>query len=109
MNSKNTERPFDLIVFGASGFTGRLIAETLQNGAGDGLKWALAGRSLAKLSEVRALIGAPDSLPLIAADANDSASMTQLASQTRVLISTVGPYQLHGEKLVLACAATGPD
>ncbi len=109
MKSKNTERPFDLIVFGASGFTGRLIAETLQNGAGDGLKWALAGRSLAKLSEVRALIGAPDSLPLITADANDSVSMTQLAGQTRVLISTVGPYQLHGEKLVLACAAAGTD
>ncbi len=102
---------FDLIVFGATGFTGRLVAEVLQStgGAHGSVRWALAGRSAPRLAAVRDAIGAPASLPLIEADATDAAALQALARRTRVVLSTVGPYQLHGEPLVQACAAAGTD
>ena len=103
--------PLDLIVFGATGFTGRLVAEFLQSacaGAGH-LRWALAGRSAARLAAVRDAIGAPSTLPLIEADATDAAALHALARSTRVVLTTVGPYQLHGEPLLQACAAVGTD
>jgi short subunit dehydrogenase-like uncharacterized protein len=102
---------FDVIVFGATGFTGRLVAEYLNArcGVGRSVSWAVAGRNREKLAQVRDLIGAPSSLPLLQAEASDPASMTALARQGRVVISTVGPYQLHGEPLVRACAESGSD
>jgi short subunit dehydrogenase-like uncharacterized protein len=102
---------FDVIVFGATGFTGRLVAEYLNArcGVGRSVSWAIAGRNREKLAQVRDLIGAPSSLPLLQAEASDPASMTALARQGRVVISTVGPYQLHGEPLVRACAESGSD
>ena len=111
---KDTPRPFDLIVFGATGFTGRLVAEYLLQAYGAGgspgaPRWAMAGRSADKLAEVRRGIGAPDSLPLITADATDPAAMAALVRQTRAVITTVGPYQWHGEALVTACAEGGTD
>jgi len=101
----------DLIVFGATGFTGRLVADYLNRryGVGGELSWAMAGRSAAKLAEVRALIGAPASLPLLVADAGDAKSLKQLVAQAKVVITTVGPYQRHGEALVRACAEVGTD
>jgi short subunit dehydrogenase-like uncharacterized protein len=104
-------KEFDLIVFGATGFTGRLVAEYLYTryGVGDELRWAMAGRSAARLADVRTLIGAPDTLPLISANAGDSAALTALVARASVVITTVGPYQLHGEALVCACAAAGTD
>ena len=106
-------RPLDLIVFGATGFTGRLVAEYLQASQRSGLyrdlRWALAGRSLARLQAVRNEIGGPEDLPLIATDATDATALAALARQTRVVITTVGPYQLHGEPLLAACAAAGTD
>jgi short subunit dehydrogenase-like uncharacterized protein len=71
--------------------------------------WAIAGRDPAKLAQVRDRIGAPVSLPLIRADASDASTLAAMAAQARVVISTVGPYQLHGEPLVRACAAGGTD
>ncbi|MDM4766254.1 saccharopine dehydrogenase NADP-binding domain-containing protein [Pelomonas sp. SE-A7] len=105
------ERPYDLILFGATGFTGRLVAEYLlkRYGADGELRWALAGRNPARLAEVRAGLGAPESLPLLQADAADAAALARLAAQTRAVITTVGPYQLHGEPLVRACAEAGTD
>ena len=102
---------FDLIVYGATGFTGRLVAEYLLKTyqVGGDVKWAMAGRSSAKLAEVRDLIGAPDSLPLLVADAHDSAALEALAARTRVMITTAGPYQLYGSPLVGACAKVGCD
>lgn len=102
---------FDVIVFGATGFTGRLVAEYLhaRYGVGRTVSWAIAGRNRGKLAQVRDLIGAPSSLPLLQADASDPASMAALARQGRVVISTVGPYQLHGEPLVSACVESGTD
>ena len=113
MPSSNA-RPFDLIVFGATGFTGRLVAEYLFQsygaGAGPGaIRWAMAGRSASKLAEVRRMIGAPDSLPLITADAGDPAAMAALVRQAQAVITTVGPYQRYGQTLVRACAEGGTD
>jgi len=102
---------FDIVVYGATGFTGQLVAEYLAaNYRGDrDLKWAMAGRSLDKLASVRDAIGAPADTPLIVADAGDPASLQAMVGQTRSVLSTVGPYQLYGSELVAACAASGTD
>ena len=98
---------FDIIVYGATGFTGRLVAEYLAAAYPGRGRWAMAGRSLTKLEEVRELIGAPADTPLVTANADDPASLRALCERTAVVLSTVGPYQLYGSDLVAACAATG--
>ncbi|MDE2412398.1 MAG: saccharopine dehydrogenase NADP-binding domain-containing protein [Sphingomonadales bacterium] len=104
------DRPLDIVVYGATGYTGRLVAEYLAHHHKDsGLKWAMAGRSLDKLAEVRDLIGASEETPLIVANSDDPASMKALAESTRVVVTTVGPYQLYGEPLVKACVEAGTD
>ncbi|MBR1120592.1 saccharopine dehydrogenase NADP-binding domain-containing protein [Bradyrhizobium lablabi] len=102
---------FDIVVYGATGFTGQLVAEYLaEHYKGDGnLKWALAGRSKDKLASVRDAVGAPADTPLIVADAGDVASLKAMVEQTRSVIAGVGPYQLFGSDLVALCAATGTD
>ncbi|MGB3712495.1 MAG: saccharopine dehydrogenase NADP-binding domain-containing protein [Erythrobacter sp.] len=103
---------FDIIVYGATGYTGRLVAEHFvreYGGANDGPKWAMAGRNKAKLEDVRTLIGAPDDTPLVVADADSREAMEAMAKRAKVVISTVGPYQLYGDELVTACARTGTD
>jgi short subunit dehydrogenase-like uncharacterized protein len=102
---------FDIIVYGATGFTGQLVAEYLAaNYTGkENPKWAMAGRSLDKLASVRDAIGAPADTALIEADAGNPASLKAMVDQTKSVISTVGPYQLYGSDLVEACAATGTD
>ena len=102
---------FDIVVYGATGFTGQLVAEYLAaNYAGQGApRWAMAGRSLDKLASVRDAIGAPADTALIKADASDSASLKAMIDQTKSVLSTVGPYQLYGSELVAACAASGTD
>jgi short subunit dehydrogenase-like uncharacterized protein len=98
-------RDFDVVVYGATGFTGRLVAGYLTlTGA---TRWAMAGRDMAKLEDVRDLIGAPVNTPLITADADDAASLRALAERATVVLTTVGPYQHYGSALVAACAATG--
>ena len=103
------KREFDLIVYGATGYTGRLIAEYLATSyrGDDARSWAIAGRSTDKLQKVRADIGAPDDLPLVKANADDPTSLRSMCERTAVIVTTVGPYQLNGAKLVAACAATG--
>jgi short subunit dehydrogenase-like uncharacterized protein len=100
-------REFDIIVYGATGYTGRLVAEYLKTKTG--LKWAMAGRSADKLAEVRDLIGAAADTPLIVADASDPASLDSMVKRTKVVLTTVGPYQLYGNELVEACVANGTD
>lgn len=98
-------KDFDIIVYGATGFTGRLVAEYLaQTGA---TRWAMAGRSLTKLQQVRDEIGAPADTPLIVADSDDPATLKTMCERTEVVLTTVGPYQLYGNDLVAACAETG--
>ncbi|SHH41644.1 saccharopine dehydrogenase family protein [Bradyrhizobium erythrophlei] len=102
---------FDIVVYGATGFTGQLVAEYLAahyTGA-SAPKWAMAGRSLDKLAAVRDAIGAPADTALIQADASDPASLKAMIDQTGSVLSTVGPYQLYGSELVAACAASGTD
>jgi short subunit dehydrogenase-like uncharacterized protein len=104
-------KPHDLIVFGATGFTGRLVAEYLHTtyGVGRDVKWAMAGRSLDKLQKVRDELGIGEDLPLLVADASDTAALKKLVAQARVVITTVGPYQLYGNELVAVCAEAGTD
>ena len=100
----------DIVVYGATGFTGQLVAEYLAAHYRDGsLKWAMAGRSKDKLASVRDAIGAPADTPLIVADAGDAASLKAMLAQTRSVISTVGPYQLYGNELIAACVESGTD
>lgn len=131
------ERPLDLVVFGATSFVGRLLCEELLrlHGAGaraGALRWGLAGRSRARLEALRASLGERDaavpgagargsaaqddaaqgdaaSLPLLVADAGDGGALAPLCRQARTIVSTVGPYAMHGEPLVAACAASGTD
>lgn len=103
-----SEREFEVVVFGATGFTGRLVAEYIAGRHAD-VKWAMAGRSQSKLEEVRDLMGAPKGTPLIVADSDDEESLSALAARTKAVITTVGPYQLYGEPLVAACVAAGTD
>ena len=110
--SSRAKREFDIVVYGATGYTGRLVAEYLVQHYGtraDAPKWAMAGRSQTKLQEVRDLIGAPADTALIVADADDPASLAAMAARTRAILTTVGPYQLYGEPMVAACAAAGTD
>lgn len=101
-------REFDVIVYGATGFTGRLVAEYLQQTYGTtGPKWAMAGRSLSKLQDVRDEMGIAADVSLITANSDDPASLAEMAERATVVISAVGPYQLYGSELVEACAATG--
>jgi short subunit dehydrogenase-like uncharacterized protein len=104
-------RGYDVIVYGATGFTGRLVAEHMlaTYGVGRDVRWAMAGRSKTKLEQVRSEIGAPADLPLVIADASDPASLLAMAKSARAIITTVGPYQLYGEPMVAACVEAGTD
>jgi saccharopine dehydrogenase (NAD+, L-glutamate forming) len=107
------DRDFDIVLFGATGFTGELTAAYLAEHAPAGCRWALAGRNATKLEAVRARLVKinPEcaDLPLLHADANDPQSLRAVAEATRVVITTVGPYLLYGEPLVAACAEAGTD
>ncbi len=102
---------FDIVLYGATGFTGQLVAEYLAAQYGDDkkLRWAMAGRSRDKLASVRDAIGAAADIPLIIADASDPASLQAMVDQAKVVITTVGPYQLYGSDLLVACVASGTD
>lgn len=100
------DREFDVVVFGATGFVGRLLAGYLvRHAPAAGLRIGLAGRSEARLRAVRAqLAGAASAWPLVFADSTDAPSLSRLANATRVVVSVVGPYRPHGLALVEACA-----
>ncbi|MEV6367599.1 saccharopine dehydrogenase NADP-binding domain-containing protein [Micromonospora musae] len=107
------ERAYDVVLFGATGFTGGLTAEYLARHAPPGLRWALAGRNPDRLAAVRDRLTAIDptlaELPLLTADTTDPRTLRALAEQTRVVASTVGPFIRHGEPLVAAAATAGTD
>lgn len=112
---KNTRATdFDVILWGATGFTGRLVAEYLARTQGShGARWALAGRDRGKLEQVRAGLAAIEprcaELPLLVGDAKDAASLEAMVGRTRVVCTTVGPYARYGSELVAACARQGVD
>jgi len=106
-----TDRTFDIVVYGASGFTGRLVAEYLNTtyGVGGDLKWAMAGRSASKLASVRDEMGIPGDVPFVIADAGQPETLKAMAESAKVVLTTVGPYQLYGEPLLAACAEAGTN
>ncbi|MXO86572.1 saccharopine dehydrogenase [Altererythrobacter aurantiacus] len=107
-----SSREFDIVVYGATGYTGRLVAEHFVREYGEaanGPKWAMAGRTLSKLEAVREEIGAPATVPLIVADADEPDTLAAMCERTRVVLTTVGPYTLYGEPLVKACCDAGTD
>lgn len=109
-NNKQNQRQYDVVVWGASGFTGKLVTEYLsaQYGTGRELRWAIAGRNQAKLAAIRTELGiGPGDLPIIVSDSFDSEAMRRLASDTKVVLSTVGPYAKYGSVLLAACVTHG--
>ena len=102
---------FDIIIYGATGFTGRLVVEYMLTREPEvpQVRWAMAGRSADKLAAVRDEVGAPTDTPLIVADADQPETLDDLVRQTRCVLSTVGPYTHYGEPLVAACARNGTD
>jgi short subunit dehydrogenase-like uncharacterized protein len=103
------QRELDLVLYGATGFVGKLTAEYLAR-AGDGVRIALAGRSTDRLRAVRDTLGdAAADWPLLAADASQPSTLNAMAERTRVVVTTVGPYARYGLPLVQACAAAGTD
>jgi short subunit dehydrogenase-like uncharacterized protein len=104
-----SERTYDVVLFGATGFTGKLVAEYLARAAGT-LRWAIAGRNREKLESVRAGLGAgAAAVPVLVADSADRPSLDRIAREARVVCSTVGPFTLHGRELVAACVDAGTD
>ena len=109
MSMTKADREFDIIVYGASGFTGRLVAEYMQQQYGRSVNWAMAGRSAEKLAQVRDEMGIDAATPLVTANADSADDMAAMVARTKVIITTVGPYQLYGDALLAACAAAGTD
>jgi short subunit dehydrogenase-like uncharacterized protein len=112
-SDRSSDRHYDVVVFGATGFAGRLTAEYLARHAPAGCRWALAGRNPRKLAAVRDEMAAINpscaDLPLLSADVEDERSLRDVAESTRVIATTVGPYVLYGDGLVAACAVAGTD
>ncbi len=111
-SGQTANKRFDLVVFGATSFVGQILTDYLVNTcrSDPDLRWAIAGRSRDKLEVLKASLGsAGAALEILLADAGDSDSLKHLCAQTRVVVSTVGPYALHGEPLVRACVESGTD
>ncbi len=104
-------REYGIIVYGATGYTGRLVCEYLnrQYGVNGDVKWAMAGRSQAKLEAVRDEMSIPVDVPLVVADASDYGSVENMVKSAQVILTTVGPYQLYGSDVVRACSEAGTD
>ena len=106
----SSERPHEIVVYGASGFVGRLVADYLAGAAPDGMSIALGGRSQEKLERVRSEINPRAAeWPIVIADSSDSDALAAMARATRVVATTVGPYHRGGLKLVDACVDAGTD
>ena len=106
-----SEREFDVVVFGASGYTGKLVAEYIQSEYGENgsVKWAIAGRNREKLEGIREELGLSADLSVLEVDSNDQGSLNAMTSSTKCVLTTVGPYQLYGSNLVESCAKNGTD
>ncbi|MEV6117062.1 saccharopine dehydrogenase NADP-binding domain-containing protein [Streptomyces sp. NPDC052109] len=106
---KRADRPYDLVLFGATGFVGTLTAEYLAAHAPKELRWAVAGRDTGKLERLRERLPGGADVGVLRADVTEPASLRALAQHARVVATTVGPYVLYGEDLVAACADAGTD
>jgi len=106
-----SDKNFDVVVYGATGFTGKLVVEYMLNQYGNdqSLSWAMAGRSHEKLVAVRDALGVSSDVPLLTVDSNDEESIASMVKQSRCVLTTVGPYQLYGSNIVQQCVAHGTD
>ena len=106
-----SERKFDVIVFGATGYTGKLVAEYMKDEYGDdeSIKWAIAGRNMEKLMLVKNDLGLKDEIEMIEVDSSDKDALNKMTCSTKCVLTTVGPYQLYGSDLVQSCASNGTD
>ena len=107
----NNDNKFDVVIYGATGFTGKLVAEYMvsQYGHNQDITWAMAGRNINKLEKVRDEIGAHEETPLLIVDSEDKESLNVMTAQAKCILTTVGPYQLYGSDLVKSCAEAGTD
>jgi short subunit dehydrogenase-like uncharacterized protein len=107
----SAKRELDIVVYGATGYTGKLVVEYMRGryGPDDGVQWAIAGRSLEKLQALGEELALPASVSLIQADAGDQSSLDDMVARAQVVLTTVGPYQTYGNELIAACAAAGTD
>ena len=107
----NNDNKFDVVIYGATGFTGKLVAEYMvsQYGHNQDITWAMAGRNINKLEKVRDEIGAHEETPLLIVDSEDKESLNIMTAQAKCILTTVGPYQLYGSDLVKSCAEAGTD
>lgn len=104
------DKQFDVVVYGASGYTGQLVCEYLRdNYPHSELKWAIAGRNEAKLNDIKNALDLPEHTPILIADSHDQQALTEIVLATKVVITTVGPYQLYGNELIQSCAKHGTD
>jgi len=106
-----SDREFDVVIFGASGYTGKLVAEYMQDQYGDdiSIKYAIAGRNTEKLLEVKKDLNLNEDIKILEVDSNDLDSLDKMTSSAKCILTTVGPYQLYGSKLVESCAKNGTD
>ena len=107
----NVENKFDFIIFGASGFTGKLVVEyALEKYTDDkSVSWAIAGRNETKLHQLKDEMNIPDDVGIFIVESDDQNSIEEMLAQTKCVLTTVGPYQLYGEKLIRSCIASGTD
>ena len=107
----NNIKEYDFVVYGATGFTGKLVVEYLVHKYSNNsqIKWALAGRNLEKLESVAVSKNVPEGTGLLEVDSNNIASIEEMISKTKCVLTTVGPYQLYGNDIVSACAKSGID
>ena len=104
---KMADKKFDIIIYGATSFVGQIITRYMHDQFADGsIRWAIAGRSHSKLQKISDAIGL-SGVEIIVADAADEGALRQICAQTKVVMSTVGPYALYGDLLVMVCATTG--
>ena len=106
-----SEREFDVIVFGASGYTGKLVAEYMgkEYGTDESIRWAIAGRNKDKLSSVKKDLNLDESVSIIEVDSANKDSLDSMTSSAKCILTTVGPYQLYGSSLVQSCSENGTD
>ena len=106
-----SDKSFDVVIYGATGFTGKLVVEYMQEkyGKDEGISWAIAGRSEEKLNSVREELKVGSNVPQLLVDSNDTDSIASMAQQTKCVLTTVGPYQLYGANILQQCVVHGVD
>ena len=106
----NDVKNFDFVIYGATGFTGKLVVEyALKQYLNNDISWAIAGRNLKKLEDLKTKLNIPNKIGIIEVDSDDQSSIDNLVQQTRCVLTTVGPYQLYGDKIVRTCISSGTD